>query len=89
MNNLKILKFGAEWCGPCRMMKPIIIQAQKALPDISIEDVDIDENPDLALKYNIGAVPTIVFLKDEVEQERVVGILNVEQIAAKVNRLSK
>lgn len=89
MNNVKILKFGASWCGPCVAFKPIIIQTQKALPDTTIEDIDIDENPDLALKYNVRAVPTIVFLKDDIEQERVVGVLSTEQIVAKINRLLK
>ena len=64
-----LVDFWAEWCGPCRMVSPILDQIQAENPDkITILKLNVDENPDLAMKYQITSIPAMkVFNKGEIE----------------------
>ena len=67
-----LVDFFATWCGPCRMVAPVIdeIGAEKA-GEVSVYKVDIDQSPDLAFKYQVSSVPTlIVFENGQVKNER-------------------
>ena len=67
-----LVDFYATWCGPCRMVAPVIdeIAAEKA-GEVSVYKVDIDQSPDLAFKYQVSSVPTlIVFENGQVKNER-------------------
>lgn len=69
---LTLIDFFATWCGPCRMVAPVIdeIAAEKA-GEVSVYKVDIDQSPDLAFKYQVSSVPTlIVFENGQVKNER-------------------
>ena len=62
---VKVLKFGASWCGPCRMMAPTIkalIEKYADNENVEILEVDVDENPELAAEHGIRNVPTMIFL---------------------------
>ena len=64
-NKLVVIDFFATWCGPCQMLSPIISEISKEYSNnIKVCKVNIDENQDLALKYNIMSVPTLIFLKN-------------------------
>jgi thioredoxin 1 len=64
-----LVDFWAEWCGPCRMVSPILDQIQAEHPDkITVLKLNVDENPDLAMKYQITSIPAMkVFNKGEVQ----------------------
>jgi thioredoxin 1 len=64
-----LVDFWAEWCGPCRMVSPILDQIQAENPGkITILKLNVDENPDLAMKYQITSIPAMkVFQKGEVQ----------------------
>jgi thioredoxin 1 len=64
-----LVDFWAEWCGPCRMVSPILDQIQAENPEkITILKLNVDENPDLAMKYQITSIPAMkVFNKGEVQ----------------------
>ena len=79
-----IFKFGAEWCGPCKRLEPILDQLQKDYPDLIIRGIDIDEAPDLAAKYKIRTLPTIIILEDDIEVSRLVGLSNLSTIKDKL-----
>lgn len=71
---LKILDFWAEWCGPCKFMEPIMDELDKELAGrVKIEKINVDENQELAAKYQVMSIPTYVILKDDKEQERIIG----------------
>lgn len=69
----EIINFTATWCGPCKMMKPILDEIQDEYPDLVIHKTDIDVETDKVKEYDIQSVPTYVILKDGVEIDRVIG----------------
>lgn len=84
---LRVLKFEAQWCGPCRAMKPVVEKVAAQNSDVEFVSVDIDDNPDLATKMNIRAVPTLVFLKDDVVVKEMVGLTSLDNLLKAVNEL--
>lgn len=77
---MNILKFGADWCSPCKKLAPILKEIQLLYPDVVIQDIDIDEESNLAIQYKVRALPTLVFLKEGQESSRLVGLSTLEQI---------
>ncbi len=82
-HKVQMLIFSATWCGPCRMMAPVIDEIKAEFDaknsdtsDLEIRKVDIDKEPELAQDMGIRAVPTIVYLVDGVEQKRLTGMQN-------------
>lgn len=79
-SNIVVVDFWATWCGPCRMVAPIIEQlAQKYEDRVKFAKIDIDENSELADKYQIQSIPTVVVFKDGSEQNRCVGVRGFEE----------
>jgi thioredoxin 1 len=64
----KVLYFSAEWCGPCKAMKPIISKFEEEHPDFQIEKIDADDNYKLAAEHNVRAIPTFILLGDNGEE---------------------
>lgn len=85
--SLKCLVFKALWCGPCKALAPVVEKASVQLSDVEFVSVDIDDNPDLATKMNIRAVPTLVFLKDDVVVKEMVGLTSLDNLLRAINEL--
>ena len=61
-----LVDFSAEWCGPCKMMKPVLEQLKRDMTDkIRILKIDVDRNPELAHKYNIKSVPSLLLFQED------------------------
>jgi thioredoxin 1 len=71
---ITIKKFYATWCGPCKMLSPVIDQIVKENSGIDYLAIDIDEHFDVASSYGVKSVPTVVVEKNGVEIKRFVGI---------------
>ena len=72
---IKILDFYADWCGPCKMVEPILKQIGEENPHITIEKINVDVDGDKAQAKAIGSIPTLIFEVDGVEKRRVVGYM--------------
>lgn len=87
-NRLVVADFWAEWCGPCRMVGPIIEELAEAYKDkVLIGKVDVDENNDLAARYGIRNIPTVLFFKDGELVDKQVGAGPRPMFEAKINAL--
>lgn len=81
---MKIIEFGARWCGPCKSMKPIFAKFEKAV-DVQLErkDLDVEADYDLSEKLGVRAIPTVVWLSDAgKELERVAGVATLAELEA-------
>ena len=79
-----LLDFFASWCGPCRMVGPIMDEIAEEREDIKVCKVDIDEQPELASRYRIMSVPTLMVLKDGQVVDQSIGAKPKHQILAMV-----
>lgn len=80
MKSKKLLKFSAEWCGPCKMLSPIIQEMKGQDLDFEIIEYDTQQSPDMAQKYGIRSIPTMIALVDDVEVGRLVGVKGEQEI---------
>lgn len=76
---VKMLDFWAQWCAPCRLMSPIVDELAKEY-NVEKVDVDTEEGNELAKQYNIKGIPTFIFLKDDMEVDRIVGSVSKESL---------
>jgi thioredoxin 1 len=74
-DNLVVMDFWAAWCGPCRMIGPIIDELANENNDVIIGKVDVMSNPESASKYGVSSIPTIIFMKDGSEVHRQRGVV--------------
>ena len=80
-NKIVLVDFWATWCGPCRMVAPIMEQlADHYAGKVKIAKVDVDENPGLASKFGIMSIPTLVVMKDGKAAAGAVGVQSKEAI---------
>ncbi|MBK7288012.1 MAG: thioredoxin [Flavobacteriales bacterium] len=80
-----MVDFWAEWCGPCRMVGPVVEELAKEYDGKAvIGKVNVDNNPQVAMKYGIRSIPTILFLKNGEVVDRSVGAVPKAQLASKL-----
>ena len=72
-NGTVLLDFYADWCGPCKMIAPIIAEIADERTDVTVGKINVDEASDLAREYKIYSIPTLVVLKDGKEIRRATG----------------
>ena len=82
-----LVDFWAEWCGPCRMLAPTIDKlAQKYGDNFSFAKVNVDEVPELANRYGIRSIPTLLLLRAGNVVERLIGVRSYEELASVLDR---
>ncbi|MBU2920549.1 thioredoxin [Winogradskyella psychrotolerans] len=76
-----LVDFFADWCGPCKMLSPILKQVKEAMgEDVSIIKIDVDKNQALASKYQVRGVPTMLLFKNGKQVWRQSGVLQKDEI---------
>ena len=69
-----IIDFYADWCGPCKMMSPIIDEIAEENDNVKVGKLNVDEAQNIAVKYNVMSIPTIIIFKNGKEDKRFVGV---------------
>lgn len=88
---IEIIKFGAEWCGPCKMMGPAMKNLKEKYnvegSDIQITDIDVDMNPESAELHKIKTIPTIILQIDGKEIKKIIGVKTYDDIEKIINEV--
>jgi thioredoxin 1 len=71
---VKVKRFTAAWCGPCKQLAPIFEQLQSQIPGIIFETIDVDMDKDVALENGVTSIPTVIIEKDGQQVQRFIGI---------------
>ena len=79
-----LVKFGATWCGPCRALEPQLAKYSQTPDAVRVVEVDIDEQPALAARYGVMAVPTMILLQGGQPAARIQGVVPASKIAAEI-----
>jgi thioredoxin 1 len=88
MSNVVLLDFSATWCGPCQMQKPILEEVEAEMGDkVEVKLIDVDQHSDLAGKYGIHAVPTLIIEKDGNEVRRFTGVTSKDVLRSELSHL--
>jgi thiol-disulfide isomerase/thioredoxin len=70
---IKVKRFTAVWCGPCRQLAPLFEQLQTSFPNVTFETIDVDTSPEEVQQHMVTSVPTVIFEKDGLTKQRFVG----------------
>ena len=81
-NSLVLLDFWAVWCGPCKMIAPLLNQIAEERDDVVIGKVDVDSEMELAMQFGVASIPTLVVIKDGKPAGKAVGYMPKEKILA-------
>ncbi|MEW6068141.1 MAG: thioredoxin [Nitrospirota bacterium] len=85
---LVMIDFWAAWCGPCRMISPTVEELAKEYSGkVKVLKLNTDENSDIASKYKIMGIPTIMFFKDGIKLDQIVGVVPKQHLKTKIDSL--
>lgn len=79
-NKTVLIDFYANWCGPCKMLSPVVETVAKENENIKVVKIDVDTAQDLAIKYQVMSIPTLVVIKNAQEVKRTVGVVSKSEI---------
>ena len=82
---ITLVDFWAEWCGPCKMLGPVLEKVADELPNVKIAKLNVDENPIMSQKFGIRSIPTMITFKDGELVDNITGALPKQLIINKLN----
>ena len=82
-----LIDFWSPQCGPCKKLLPIIDEIKKENPDVVVIKINVLENMDEAIKYNVRSLPTLIFLKDGEVSDKMIGLQSKEDIVRALKKL--
>ena len=84
--NTVVVDFFADWCGPCKMLSPVLERLDAMNPDVDFYKVNIDENPSLADEFEVRSIPNVVIFKNGQAADRSIGFVSEQQLQEIINR---
>ena len=81
-----LVDFFATWCGPCKMIAPVLEKLSAEYPNIEFVKIDVDQSPMIAARYQVQSIPTLIMFKDGEAVERQVGFSGEPQLKAMLNK---
>ncbi len=80
-----VVDFWAEWCGPCKMIAPILGEIATEQPGLTVAKLNVDENPDIAMRFNVMSIPTLLVFHQGEVRKRLVGAKGKGQLLQELN----
>jgi thioredoxin 1 len=84
---VKVKRFTATWCGPCRQLAPLFEQIQTSFPNVEFQTIDVDSSPEEVQENFVTSVPTVIIFKDGVAKQRYVGVQPKSMYVDTINSL--
>ena len=81
-----LVDFWADWCGPCQMMGPIVDEVAEERNDIIIGKLNVDTQPEIALRYNVMSIPTLIVFENGEEAQKSIGLISKEEFLELINK---
>ena len=75
-----LVDFWASWCAPCMMMAPIVDGVAEELTDVKFGKVNVDNEPAIAIKYQVSSIPTLVLFDGGIEKDRSIGVISADEL---------
>jgi len=84
---IKVKRFTATWCGPCRQLAPLFEQIKSSFPNVEFQTIDVDTSPEEVQENLVTSIPTVIFLKDGIVKQRYTGLQSKSMYVDTINSL--
>lgn len=84
-NGLVLVDFFANWCGPCKMMSPVLEEIEAEIEGLTVVKVDTDKDGELAVKFGVQSIPNMILFKDGAVVEQIIGFTPKDVMIGKIN----
>ena len=84
---IKVKRFTAAWCGPCKQLAPLFEQLKSSFPNVTFETIDVDNSPEETQENFVTSIPTVIFFKDGVAKQRFTGMQPKSMYVDTINSL--
>lgn len=84
-NGVVVVDFFATWCGPCKMLSPIMDEVEQEMPDVEFLKIDVDQEEDLARRFGVMSIPTIIVFKNGEIKAQNVGFMSKDEVIDLIN----
>lgn len=84
-NGISLVDFYADWCGPCKMIAPIVDEISNERDDITVGKINVDESLEIASEYGVMSIPTLIVFKNGKEANRIIGYRSKDEILSALN----
>ena len=84
---ITLVDFYANWCGPCRMLHPIIEDLSNERSEVTFKQIDVDKAPNISKEYGVMSIPTLILFKDGKEVAKTVGFMKKEELTSWIEKM--